>query len=74
MTSDKFIKFSQIVYNADKNCMFSRVGRKGLAMQLATECNLWFPNVQTYVEEMHGLNFHLAEDKQTFIDFAEVGL
>lgn len=74
MQADKFIKFKEIVYNADRNCMFSGAGRKDLAKRISIECNLWAQNVQSYVDEMRDLNFHLMEDKQTFIDFAEVGL
>lgn len=74
MSPDKFKKLTEVIYNAKRNCMFSRVGRKELAHKLSTECGLWEPSVQNFVEEMYGLNFHSIEDRNIFIQFAEVGL
>ena len=74
MTTDKLIAFKEIVFTADRNTMFSRVSRKKFANQLSKTCGLWEPNVVSFVEEMSGLNFHILEDRNIFIQFAEVGL
>lgn len=74
MTQDKLYIFKETVLTADRNIMFSKKGRKDFALRLSKTCGLWEPNVLSFVEEMAGLNFHILEDRNIFIQFAEVGL
>ena len=74
MSPDKFKKLADLIYSADRNCMFSRHARKELAHKISVECSLWEPNVQSFVDEMYGLNFHILEERNIFIQLAEVGL
>lgn len=74
MTDNKLLVFKNLVLTVDRNTMFSRRARKDFALQLSKTCGLWEPNVLSFVEEMAGLNFHILEDRNIFIQFAEVGL
>lgn len=74
MQNSKLVLLQAIVSSANWRCMLSKKARRSFAKRIARECNLWEPSVLSFVEEMHGLNFKLIEDRQTFIQFAEVGL
>jgi hypothetical protein len=74
MCPQKLAVLKTIIQSTNKNCMFSKNGRKILAKRITKACNLWAANVESFVEEMKGLNFNSLEDREIFIQFAEVGL
>ncbi len=74
MQGDKLAALEQIINSVDKKVMFSKKGRKALVKLLCKRLELWEPVVVSFVEEMRGLNFSKLEDRQAFIQFAEVGL
>lgn len=74
MTNEKFAVFKNLILNANKNSLSSKKNRTKLAKTLAASVGLWEPNVFSFVEEMAGLSFRHAEDRELFLQFAEVGL
>lgn len=74
MSPDKLIIFKQIVSASKNNVLVSRKQRKIFANKLSIACGLWEPSVISFVEEMAGLSFRNADDRQLFIQFAELGL
>jgi hypothetical protein len=65
----KLQTLQDIVYSADRNTMASGKGRKALAHRLEEGLGYWGPPLHSFVEEMRGLNFRNAEDRETFILF-----
>lgn len=74
MTSDKFAIFKNLILTANKNCLSSKKNRAKLAKVLSAEVGLWEPNVYSFVEEMAGLSFRNLDDRELFLQFAEIGL
>jgi hypothetical protein len=66
---DKLAGLQEIVGTADRYTMSSGLRRRRFGQLIANELNLWEPNVQSFIEEMRGLNFVNSEDRQTFVEF-----
>jgi hypothetical protein len=49
--------------------MASGAKRKGFALLLSKELNLWEPPLVEFMQSMRGLNFRNREDRETFILF-----
>lgn len=71
MTHTKLEELTVLVNSASPNALRSKKARKEFAKAIAQRINLWHPNVESFVEEMTGLNFYNAEDRALFIQFAE---
>lgn len=74
MTADKLSCLKNIIYSLNYNALSSKKNRKLLAHRIAVECNLWEPNVSTFIEEMHGLNLKKREEAEVFLELARMGL
>jgi hypothetical protein len=71
MTPSKLEVLTRIVDSASPNALRSKKARKEFAKAIAQRINLWHPNVESFVEEMVGLNFFNAEDRALFVQFAD---
>ena len=74
MTATKLEELTVLVNGASPNALRSKKARKDLAKAIAERVGLWHPNVQSFVEEMAGLNFYNREDRLLFLQFAERAL
>lgn len=74
MTRDKFAVFKNLVLIANKNSLSSKKNRSKFAKMLAAGVGLWEPAVRSFVDEMAGLSFKKEEERELFLQFAEVGL
>jgi monomeric isocitrate dehydrogenase len=74
MSSDKLEELTVLVNSASPNALRSKRSRKDFAKVISERVGLWYPNVESFVEEMSGLNFYNAEDRLLFLQFAERAL
>lgn len=74
LSSERSIKLKSLVAAAHNTTMRSGGKRRLFAKRLAVELGMEPSLVQSFVNEMVGLNFYYPEDRQTFIDFALHGL
>jgi hypothetical protein len=75
MLSDNRARVVQdMVDGAKPNTMRSTERRRAFAQELAERTGMNPTRVQSFVDEMRGLNFYNDEDRQTFIVFAIHGL
>lgn len=74
MGNDKLEELGRVVQGAGPNALRSRKSRRDLARTISERTNLWLPNVESFVEEMAGLNFYNSEDRLLFIQFAQCAL
>lgn len=74
LSEDKGKTVQDMVDGAPPNTMRSVERRRRFALDLAEQLGMNPVRVQSFVDEMTGLNFYNAEDRQTFIDFALHGL
>lgn len=74
MTADKLDRIKDIVVGAKPNALGSKENRRALAKAIAQAIGMWEGRVFDFVEEMRGLNFRRAEDRETFISFVQRGL
>lgn len=74
LSDSRLTKLQGIVYGAKPNTMRSVKGRRAFAHHLASELGMIGERVTSFVEEMAGLNFFNAEDRQLFIELAQLGL
>jgi hypothetical protein len=72
MTEEKY-KILKSIVNSSNDWQLNTVStRKSLAKKISIECNIWEPNVSSFVEEMKGLSFSSNEEKNIFLEFAQV--
>jgi len=74
MSGDKLEELGRLVSGASPNALRSKKSRKDFARVIVERVGLWQPNVESFVEEMSGLNFYNAEDRLLFMQFAERAL
>lgn len=74
MTDDKLEKIKFIVGNAPPNALANSANRRELGKQIAGAIGMWEGRVYDFLEEMRGLHFRKAEDRETFILFLQRGL
>ena len=74
MSGDKLEELERLVSGASPNALRSKKARKDFARVIVERVGLWQPNVESFVEEMSGLNFYNAEDRLLFMQFAERAL
>lgn len=74
LSEDRSIKLKSLVAAAHNTTMRSGVKRKAFAKHLAVELGMDPVRVQSFIDEMAGLNFFFAEDRAMFVDFALHGL
>lgn len=63
-----------VVQDAAATVLRSGPKRRAFARELAERLGMEPRRVQSFVDEMAGLNFFNLEDRKTFIDFARHGL
>ena len=66
---DRHTRLQDLVGSAPWDTMASGTKRKGFAILLGKELNLWEPPLVEFVQSMRGLNFRNTEDRQTFLLF-----
>lgn len=74
LTTERAAKLQALVGSAAPTTMRSGPKRRAFAKHLVRELGMEPSRVHNFVEEMAGLNFYYAEDRQAFIDFALHGL
>ena len=74
MSGDKLEELERLVSGASPNALRSKKARKDFARISVERVGLWQPNVESFVEEMSGLNFYNAEDRLLFVQFAQRAL
>jgi monomeric isocitrate dehydrogenase len=74
MSSDMLEELGRLVSVASPNALRSKKARKAFARIIVERVGLWQPNVESFVEEMAGLNFYNAEDRLLFVQFAQRAL
>ena len=74
LSAERASKLQSLVGAAHPTTMRSGAKRRAFAQQLAGGLGMERHRVQSFVDEMVGLNFYYGEDRQTFIDFALHGL
>lgn len=63
-----------VVGEAKTNALRSKKNREVLAHSIASRLGMPKDRVQSFVDEMAGLNFYLVEDRLLFVEFAALGL
>ncbi len=66
---DRHTRLQDLVGSAPWDTMASGAKRKGFAILLGKELNLWEPPLLEFMQSMRGLNFRNREDRETFILF-----
>lgn len=74
LSAERASKLQALVGSAAPTTMRSGVKRRAFAKRLAGELGMDPIRVQSFINEMAGLNFFFSEDRQVFIDFALYGL
>ena len=64
----------KMVQHAPKDTLSNHKKRRAFALQLAKALDIWDSFTIPFVEEMAGLSFRSPEDRELFIQFAELGL
>lgn len=63
-----------IVATCDSNTMASGYGRRVLAGRISDALNIWEDIALSFLQDMRGLDLGNPEDRETFLQFAYVGL
>jgi hypothetical protein len=71
---DKRQCLRDVIFSTKSNPLSSKKSRQSFAHKISTQCNLWEPNVQSFIEEMRGLNLRKRDELELFLQFAELGL
>jgi len=63
-----------IIGTCPPHVMRSRGGRRALARQISVDIGMYLGRVESFVEEMSGLDLSLHEERVLFIELARCGL
>lgn len=74
LSAERAGRLQELVGAAPPTTMRSGAKRRAFGRELAAGLGMDRVRVQSFIDEMAGLNFYFAEDRQTFIDFALHGL
>lgn len=71
MTTTNRIAINQLI-SSNPHIMRRRDSRQKFARSLADILHFWnYAEMESFVEEMRGLNFSIREDQEIFLQFAE---
>ena len=71
LNQNRMSELQKLVLAANPNTLRTKRSRKDFAHTISLRLNLLEYNVNSFVEEMRGLNFYSDEDRLLFIQFAE---
>ena len=74
LSAERASRLQALVGEAPNTTMRSGAKRRAFGQALAAALGMERHRVQSFIDEMVGLNFYYGEDRQTFIDFALHGL
>lgn len=74
LNAERASKLQSLVGAAHPTTMRSGAKRRAFGQALAAVLGMERHRVQSFIDEMTGLNFYYGEDRQTFIEFATLGL
>lgn len=74
LSAERLDTLKIIVQDCKPNALRSKKNREVLAHSISSRLGMSKDRVQSFVEEMVGLNFFIAEDRVLFVEFALLGL
>jgi hypothetical protein len=74
MTHTKLEIVRELVKQAPKDALSNHKKRRAFALHMSKALGIWDSFTVPFVEEMAGLSFRSPEDRELFIQFAELGL
>lgn len=74
MTLAQETKLRSIIEACSSDTLSTAAGRRGLASRISDSLNIWEDTALSFIQDMRGLDLALAEDRESFLQLAIIGL